>query len=401
MRSTPRADSAARQGLRLLRRGVAACLAVLTAMPVATAATPAVTQSEPLVVASWGGAYETIQRRVFFEPFTRHTGIPVTAVEYAGGLAELRDQHASADVRWDVLDMTMSDTIAACAEGLLQPLSPELPAPSPEGLSPQRDFIDGAFTECGITHTVYATVIAYDRRAFPGVRPDSVEALFDFERFPGRRALQRAPFGNLEWALLSYGVPRVELYDLLSTARGLRLAFERLARIAGEAVWWRAGDVPPALLAAGEVAMATGYNGRFFHAIATEGAPIEIIWDGQIQEYETWAVARGSSQPEAARAFIRFATATRRLAEFSRHIPYGPARRSAYRRVTTHPSTGIDMQPHLPTHPFNARNAVIKDVHWYARTYDRIRERFAAWYRSHHGEAPAASPPRSGPSPQP
>ncbi len=401
MRSTPRADTVARREGRPFPSVVAVCLAVSTMMPAASAGAPAVVQGEPLVVVSWGGAYEAIQRRVFFEPFTRHTGIPVTVVEYAGGLSELRHQHASADVRWDVLDMTMSDTIAACAEGLLQRLSPALPAPSPEGVPPQRDFIDGAFTECGITHTVYATVIAYDRRAFPGVRPDSVEALFDTKRFPGRRALQRAPFGNLEWALLSYGVPRVELYDLLSTARGLRLAFDRLARIAGEAVWWRAGDVPPALLATGEVAMATGYNGRFFHAIATEAAPIEIIWDGQIQEYETWAVARGSSRSEAARAFIRFATATRRLAEFSRHIPYGPARRSAYRRVTEHPSIGIDMQPHLPTHPFNARNAVIKDVHWYARTYDRIRERFAAWYSRHHGEAPAASPPRSGASPQP
>ncbi len=336
-----------------------------------------------LTVVSWGGAYEAAQREAWFEPFTERTGVPVRVERYDGGLEGLREQVASGEVRWDLMDMTMSDTLAACREGLLTPLDHGQWAPAPNGIPAYRDFIDGAFTRCGLTHTIYATVIAFDRRAFPGVRPDSVKALFDTERFPGRRALQRSPAANLEWALLSYGVPRQEVYDLLSTERGLALAFERLSGIADHIVWWREGSRAPDLLARGEVTMASGYNGRFFHAAANEGAPIEIIWDGQIQERETWAIPRGAPHPELAARFMRFATSTERLAALARRIPYGPARRSATERVSTHVGTGIDMRPHLPTHSFNAPGAVRKDVSWYARTYDRIQERFRRWLREH------------------
>jgi len=358
-------------------------LAALFCTLLAAAAPRAQEGTEPLTVVSWGGAYEAAQRAALFRPFTERTGIRVRVARYDGGLAGLREQVTSGEVRWDVMDMTKSDTLAGCREGLLSLLEGLRLPPAPDGTPAARDFISDAFTRCGVTHSVYATVIAFDRRAFPGVRPHSVEALFDTGRFPGRRALQRTPAGNLEWALLSYGVPRQQLYDLLSTERGLALAFRRLDQIAPHIVWWERGSRSPELLSSGEVAMASGFNGRFFHARVMKDEPLEIIWDGQIQEQETWAIPRGASRPEAAAQFIRFATDTERLVEFARRIPYGPARVSAVRRISSHIPTGIDMRPHIPTHPVNAPYAVRKDVNWYARTYHRIRERFGRWLESH------------------
>ena len=49
----------------------------------------------------------------------------------------------------------------------------------------------------------------------------------------------------------------------------------------GGCVFWSAGAQPPELLVAGEVVMATGWNGRFFNAEIGEGAPIKQVWDGQ------------------------------------------------------------------------------------------------------------------------
>ncbi|WP_462330755.1 ABC transporter substrate-binding protein, partial [Thiohalocapsa halophila] len=344
--------------------------AAATGAPAAAPGAKAPTGDPPvLTIASWGGAYEQAQRAALFEPFTARTGIEIRVAEYDGGLTELRAQHADGAVTWDVVDMTMSDTLTACREGLLRPLPHDDLPPSPDGTPARRDFIAAALTRCGIAHTAYATVIAYDRRAFPGIRPDRVADLFDLERFPGRRALQQAPFGNLEWALHAYGVPTADLYRLLSTRRGLRLALARLADIAEQVVWWQDGATPARLLAQGDVVMATGYNGRFFAAMADRGAPIEILWDGQIQELENWAVTAGSRHPNAAKRFIRWATGTDALTRFARHLPYGPTRRSASRRVSGHIGTGIDMQPHLPTHPFNDRNTIVKDVEWYAWTH--------------------------------
>jgi putative spermidine/putrescine transport system substrate-binding protein len=215
-----------------------------------------------------------------------------------------------------------------------------------------------------------------------------VADLFDLRRFPGRRGLQRKPIANLEWALLSYGVPRQELYDLLSTERGLRLAFARLDQIKDHIVWWEDGQTPVELLADGRVVMTSGYNGRFFDAQVNSGAAIEIIWDGQLYDYDTWGIVRGTARLDQALHLVRFATETWRMAELAGYIAYGPTRRSAARLVGTHFDSGIDMRPHLPNHPFNFRTAIRKDNGWYSKTMDRLNERFRHWLAE---EAPTSA----------
>ncbi|WP_416140404.1 ABC transporter substrate-binding protein [Halomonas sp. HK25] len=347
---------------------------LIAAMLLGLVAWGTVALADPLRVLSWGGAYERAQRKALFDPFTEQTGLEVEVHQYDGGLDALR----RAEAPWDVIDMTRSQAMAACQEGLLQPLPHDLPAPAPDGTPAERDFLPGAIGDCALTHSLFATVVAYRPDAFPGRRPSRIADLFDQERFPGPRALQRTPAVNLEWALLSYGVPREELYRLLSTPRGLRLALERLGELE-ETHWWEAGDESPRLLVEGEVVMASGYNGRFFDAVVNRGAPIEILWDAQVQEHETWAIPRHARHPEAAREFIRFATTTERQAELARHIPYGPARHSAAIRVSTHPGSGVDMRLHIPTHPLNAERAIEKDETWYAHTLARMDDYFEAW----------------------
>jgi putative spermidine/putrescine transport system substrate-binding protein len=221
--------------------------------------------------------------------------------------------------------------------------------------------------------------MAYDSEAFSGQRPTEVADLFDLENFPGKRALRKTPADNMEWALLASGVPRQEIYSLLSTPRGLELAFRRLGQIREQIVWWEAGNEPVELLESGRVTMASGFNGRFFNARLRPDSPIEILWDGQIQEYQTWVIDADSDRGEAAREFIRFATRTEPLVELAERLAYGPSRLSARAQVRRHPEAGIDMRPHIPTHPYNSANAVAKDIDWYAHTIDRIRERFDAW----------------------
>ncbi|MFL1405937.1 ABC transporter substrate-binding protein [Marinobacter sp. M1N3S26] len=332
-----------------------------------------------LTVATWGGAYEGSQREAYFEPFTEQTGIEVRTVAYDGGLQVLRDHLASGQVEWDVIDMIQSDARAACDEGLLDPISPDILEPAPDGTAPEQDFMDGAIDPCFITQIVFSTVIAYDDRAFPGVKPRRVEDFFDLETFPGKRALRRAPVGLLEWALLSLSVPREQLYDLLSTRRGLDLAFRRLDGIRPEIVWWTRGDEPVELLTSGKVAMASGYNGRFFQAQVMEGAPISVIWDGQLVGFNSWAIPRGTDQADLARQFIGFATRTENMAAQANRISYGPARHSARRRVGLHVEAGIPMRAHMPTAPDHMDEAVIRDHRWYSQTVNLREQWFREW----------------------
>ncbi len=127
--------------------------------------------SASLTVLSWGGAYEHAQRRALFTPFTEAHGVPVAVARYNGGLAALRQAVAENNVPWDVLDMTRSDAMAACEEGLLEPLPAELVAPAPDGTPAAQDFLPGALGRCFISHSIFATVVAYRRDAFPDVAP--------------------------------------------------------------------------------------------------------------------------------------------------------------------------------------------------------------------------------------
>jgi putative spermidine/putrescine transport system substrate-binding protein len=334
---------------------------------------------EALTVATWGGVYEQSQRKAYFDPFAAETGIRIETATYAGGVDTLREQVASGTPAWDVVDMTMADHRQACGEGLLARFDRGDLAAAPDGTAAERDFIEGAFTRCGVAHNVFSVVYAFDKRAFPGAQPYRIEHLFDPQRFPGRRALHRRPDALLEWALISYGVPAEDLYSLLSTDRGMRLAFERLDRIRDQIVWWRDPAEAVDLLLEPDVSFSMGYNGRFFDAAVVRDEPIEIVWDAQVYELEVWGIPRGAGRPEQSRRFIRFATRTESLVAQTRYIAYGPTRISANRRVGEHATAEVLMRPHMPTNPLHMDRAIEKDVAWYARTRERLDERFDAW----------------------
>jgi putative spermidine/putrescine transport system substrate-binding protein len=347
-----------------------------------------------LTVVTWGGSYEESQRAAYFRPFTEETGIPVEVVRYDGGLKALREHLETNDPpHWDVIDMLMADARSACTAGLLEPFDPSILADAPDGTPAREDFTDGSIMDCAIAQLVFSTVIAYDDRAFPGAKPQTVEDFFNLEDFPGRRALRKAPVGLFEWALRAYGVPRRQIYNLLSTDRGFELAFRKLNAIRPRLEWWSSGAEPVEMLRNGDVAMATAYNGRVFHAQAVENAPISVIWDSQLLDYTTWAIPKGTPQKDLAEKFIRFATRTEHLGDQANRISYGPTRESARKRIGRHVESGVPMRPHMPTAPRHLSKAIQQDHQWYAQTEDLRWRRFEAWL-----DAPARAVGRNSPT---
>lgn len=339
----------------------------------------AVAGPEPLTIATWGGAYEASQRNAYFQAFTEHSGIPIRTAAYAGGIESLRQRPEGDAPAWDIVDMTMADHRRACDFGLLRRFDRRILTPAPDGTPAARDFIDGSFTDCGVAHNVFSMVFAFDERVFSGARPYRVEHLFQPQAFPGARALRKRPDALLEWALISYGVPPADLYSLLSTERGMQLAFSRLDRIREHIHWWSDPAEAVELLLRDDVSFASGYNGRFFNAAVVEGKPVEIVWDAQVYQLEVWGIARNAPHPQTAERFIRFATRTESMARQTHYIAYGPTRESAIRRIGTHVSAGVDMGPHMPTNPMHMDRAIEKDVAWYAHTREQLDERFDAW----------------------
>jgi putative spermidine/putrescine transport system substrate-binding protein len=328
--------------------------------------------AQELTVVSWGGAYEAAQRRAVIAPFAAETGHDVTVARYDGTWSAL-DARGAAE-GWDVIDMLADQARVACDKGLLLRLRPREMF-SRDALA---DFTLRRPDRCAVPQNAYARVMAYDDRAFPGIKPTRIEDFFDTERFPGPRAVQRSPDGILEWALLAEGVPPEQVYGLLSTDRGLRLAFRRLDAIRDDILWWSDPSEPARMLAEGRAAMAAGFNGRFFD-MAQSGTPLDIVWDGRIIGTEVWAIAAATDAPDAARAFVAHAARPAAMARLAERIPYGPTRASAFARIGLNPDTGVPMRAHLPNAPQHGGRALIRDDAWYANTEALRARRFEAW----------------------
>ncbi|MBD3670795.1 MAG: extracellular solute-binding protein [Gammaproteobacteria bacterium] len=353
-------SSSHRYGMRL-----GLLLAVVLCLPVAQAA-------EDLTLVSWGGAYTKSQILAFVRPYEQRTDTRMEVLDYNGGLTELRNQVRSLNFRWDVVDLEMSDALRACEEGLLEPIHKHALAPAPDGTATREDFLSGSLTPCAVGTVIWSTALAYDPARLKQT-PTRLEDFFDLERFPGPRGMRRTPKANLEWALIADGVPNHKVYEVLATEAGLNRAFEVLTRIKPHIVWWDAGLEAPRLLDTRRVVMTTAYTGRIHDSNRVQGTDYQLLWDHQIWNIDLFGVPRGNPRAKQAWEFIRFATATERLAEQARHIPYGPVRRSSLSRLTP------NEREHLPTREANFKNAMQIDAGWWAKHYDRIRPRFDDW----------------------
>ena len=355
----------------------AACLVVLSALVlVASDCAPAGTS---LTVISWGGSYGQAVTKAYLEPFAAATGIDVRLDDYNGGLAQIRAQVETGNVHWDVVDFEMADAVAGCDEGVLEPIDIAILAPASDGTPAAEDFLPDTLAECGVGMLFYSTVYAYNAERLEGEAPSTMEDFFDLERFPGRRGMRRVPFVNLEFALIADGVPVDEVYAALDTPEGLDRAFRKLDTVKDQVVWWEAGAQPPQMLADGEVAMSTAFNGRIFNAQVLEDQPFEIVWDGQVLDVGPIGIVAGTPDLEPALELVKFATRASSMAAVGRYIAYSPVRRSGLPLIGRHAEVGIDMNPHMPTFPGNLGRTLQNDWLWWSDNMDDMNERFSAW----------------------
>jgi putative spermidine/putrescine transport system substrate-binding protein len=332
-----------------------------------------------ITVVSWGGAYTKSQVEAYHKPWIAQTGNSVVSEDYNGGLAEVKAQVEAGNVTWDLVDVELSDAVRGCDEGLLEPIDHSILPAAPDGTAATDDFLPGTLHECAVANIVWSTIYAYDSSKMPN-GPKTMADFFDLEKFPGKRGLRKGPKANLEMALIADGVPNNEIYDVLATEEGVDRAFAKLDTIKDSTVWWEAGAQPPQLLADGEVAMTTAYNGRIFNAVAAEDKPFEIVWDGQVYDLDLWVVPKGAPNKDLAMEFLAFSTATEQLAAQASWISYGPARKSSSPLVGSYATKpDLAMGPQMPTAPENFATAIQNDFEFWADNQDELNERFNAW----------------------
>jgi len=362
--------------------------AALAAAPLAAAqdVPPCEGCSDSLVIMSWGGAYQAAQLAAYVQPYIDATGVAVTWDESSGeAVAKLRAMAEVGNVTADVVDTLATDAIRACDEGLAVEIDYDAAlAPGADGTAAADDFGANAVSDCLVPTNAYSTAFAYrtDVAAWNGAVPDDLCDVFDLAAFPGKRALERNPLNNLEWALICDGVPAEAVYDTLDTPEGVDRALAKLDTIKADTVWWTAGAETPQLLADGEAVIGSGYNGRLFSMIEEQDVPAAMLWDFEVLDLDGFVVPAGLPEDRMARAmhFLRFATDSQHLANLTKYISYGPTRASSMSLVGTHETLGIEMGPQLPGNPENnGGHAFLFNYAWWADHRDELDARFQAW----------------------
>lgn len=321
--------------------------------------------AETLSVVTFGGAYEDAAKHAYFTPFTEKTKNDFTFESYDGGIAKLQAMVQAKNTTWDLIDLETNDAITACDEGLLQKFDVST-------IGDTKDFLPGSILKCAVASMVWSTIYAYDSSKLK-TAPTAIADFFDVQKFPGKRGLRKSPKVAMEWALLADGVPKAELYKVLGTPAGVERAFKKLDTIKSSIVWWEAGSQAPQLLADGAVAMVMAYNGRIADAVKKDGKPFKIVWDGQVYDYEWWAVPTGAKHAKTADEFIVFASQPQRYADLSKYIPYAPPRKEAIALVDKARLND------LPTAPANFKNAVQIDAAFWADNGDSLGKQFQTW----------------------
>ena len=336
-----------------------------------------------MTIVSWGGAYSNSQQKAYHDPYMEKTGVNIINDESsAEAVAKLRAMNEAGNVTWDVVDVVASDAIRLCDEGLAMEIdADEMLADGDDGSKASDDFGDLLVSDCFIPQIVYSTTAGYRTDMVGDNPPESICAMFDTETYPGKRSLEKRPINNMEWALLCDGVAKEDVYDVLETEEGQAQAFAKLDTIKDDVIWWSAGADTPQLLADGEVVMGTTYNGRLFSLIEEQDQPVAMLWDAQVFDLDGWIIPAGLPDDRKARAldYVKFATDTQRLADQAKYISYGPARKSSAPLVGKHAELGIEMAPHMPTDPENAKNTFLYNYEWWADYRDDLDAKFQAW----------------------
>lgn len=317
-----------------------------------------------LTVVGAGGVLQDAERKAFFEPFAKASGVAVTEDSYSGQMAKVRAMVSSGSVTWDVMQVEQNTMLSGCAEGLFEPLDWAK-------FGKRDEFLPIAYSDCGVGAFVWSMVPSYDKTKLKD-GPKNWTDFWDLKTWPGKRGFRQTAKMTLEIALLADGVAPGEVYKVLATREGQDRAFAKLDQIKPQILWWTTGAESVERLASGDVVATAAFNGRISAANAA-GKDFALQWDGQVYGIDYWGIVKGARNRDNAEKFIAFASSPAAQAEFPKYITYGVTNLAAIGAIAP------DLARQLPTTPDNLKTAVALDSEFWADNGEALEARFATW----------------------
>jgi putative spermidine/putrescine transport system substrate-binding protein len=325
------------------------------------------TAAEIVVNCDGGTNLETL-KITQFKPYEQESGNKII-YDPGANFAKLRAMVKSGNVEWDLAEAWSQDLVMILgSEGVLEDIDYSIVGSGLYGVK-KEDLYDAVVTKWGVGDGFYSTIIGYNAEKFPqGKEPQSWKDFFDVENFPGPRALQKGPWGNLEFALLADGVPIDKLYPI-----DVERAFKVLSKIKPHVkVWWESGAQPVQLLNDKEVDMTSIWNGRIYMMIK-EGAKVGIQWNQQYLMASAWVVPKGAKNKKLAMELIQWCMKPEPQARHAEIIGYPGINKKLYDFMD--PKFAVN----LPTYPEHYQKAVLPNYDWWIENRDKVTEQWNTW----------------------
>ncbi len=254
----------------------------------------------------------------------------------AGMLGQLRTQKT--DPQLDVVIMDTTTSAIACAEGLVEKLTPAM-LPVMADLDPQAQDANGCSP--GVTFDHF--IIAYDAHAVTPA-PRSLAELAD-PKWKGRIGLSAPP--NIQALAMTAILAQSDTGDW-HKADG---AFRSLRAMAPNVQTFDPEPDGYTLILNDTLTFATGWNARaqLFHDRSQGRIGVMLPTEGTVLQINTISLVKGGPHREAGLAFMRYALSPVAQKAFTEKMFYGPTNLKADIRpdVAARTSAGPDNKPRV------------------------------------------------------
>ena len=337
-------------------------------------------RGESFVFVSWGGAFQSAQRKAHLIPFQEKFGIEIIE-DSPPEFAKVRTMAETGNITQDVLSFGGETPWQLGLTGDIEELDPSV--------VDTRNFFPSIADQpwSGGGGETWTLVLAYNTDTYPDEvsQPHTWADVWDVDRYPGRRGFSVYWSDNLYAALLSENPSlldtpegRASLSPLTSAQidRGFEILEEFKPNIT---MFWSSGSECPQLLLAGELDMCMAWNGRIFDA-QQEGAPIGICWEcGHFMGTESFVIPKGLKEQEPEKfdlvqLFIAWTSFPEQNARIAQFISYGPVNKDSI-PFLDRPEYD-DVRAELPSSSFNIDYAILVDEKWGGEVADELTERF-------------------------
>lgn len=333
-----------------------AMLLCLAAPLSASAQAPSLKGSGEVVITTGGGTWEAAQKKAYFEPFEKETGIKVVLIHGEAGklLASIERGKPEAD-------------LTNLSAGVLPSFLKRNALEKIDYKYFDQETLDNMPAvlkhDYGVGALLYAIAMAYNEKEYPATkpRPQTWVEFFDTKTFPGPRGLSGCgdrliSGGTLEFAMLASGADPKSVYPI-----DLDRAYKKLAEIKPEiGRWWQMGGEAPQGLIDGELSISTAFNGRIYTA-RKQSAPVGLTWNQALVQYDYWIVPKKSPNFDNAMKFLAFVSRAKPQADFSNEMAFGPVNTKAFDFIKP------EVAEWLPGAPSNVKQVIYQDYGWWTQ----------------------------------